>query len=261
MPELVEAELYRRLAAAGALGRPIAEVGVPDPRYPKRGTDPLELHDALAGAEFVAARRRGKLLLLDLSGGEVLGVHFGMSGRLLVDGQAAVDRLLYGPLADDQRYERFVVRFADGGSLAVSDPRRLGGVEIGPGESRLGPDALDASVGDLRRALSGSRAALKARLLDQSRLSGVGNLIADEVLWRAGLAPGQAAGDMPEAAVRRLHRHLAPSIAELIERGGSHTGDLAPERRAGGRCPRDGTPLVKGVVGGRTTWWCPCHQL
>ena len=96
--------------------------------------------------------------------------------------------------------------------------------------------------------------------MDQARLAGVGNLIADEVLWRAGLAPGRRAGELSPAELRRLHRHLAAALADMSERGGSHTGDLMEHRRAGGTCPRDGQPLRRDTVGGRTTWWCPAHQ-
>lgn len=260
MPELVEVERYRVLAADRALGRTIAALVTPDAWYLKRGADGPLLSQVLVGEQFMAARRRGKLLMLDVSNAAVLGLHFGMSGRLLVDGLAGVDSLLYSPVAEEARYDRFEVLFADGGVLAVRDPRRLGGVELDPDESRLGPDALTATLAEVRRALGGSAQPLKARLLDQARLAGVGNLIADEVLWRAGLAPGRQAGALPDAAVRRLHRHLGPGIAELITRGGSHTGDLMEQRRSGGRCPRDGTPLLRGTVGGRTTWWCPRHQ-
>jgi formamidopyrimidine-DNA glycosylase len=108
--------------------------------------------------------------------------------------------------------------------------------------------------------LAGSAAPLKARLLNQSCLAGVGNLIADEVLWRAGLAPVRPAASLSRNEVRRLHRHLGRTIADLIERGGSHRGDLMEQRHPGGICPRDGTALARSTVGGRTSWWCPAHQ-
>jgi formamidopyrimidine-DNA glycosylase len=260
VPELPEVERYRQLAGAAALGRPIAGVQAPDAWYLKRGLTAEEATAVLTGRTLVAARRRGKLMMVDLDDGGVVGLRFGMSGRLLVDGSAGVDQLLYGRAGADPRYDRFRVDFADGGSLAMSDPRRLGGVELDPDLSALGPDALGLTVAELRAALAGARVALKARLLDQSRVAGVGNLIADEVLWRAGLSPLRIAGDMAPVTVRRLHTHLTTGLAEMIERGGSHTGDLMPERRVGGRCPRDGTPLVRATVGGRTTWWCPNHQ-
>lgn len=260
VPELPEVERYRQLAEAAALGRPVAGVSAPDGWYLKRGLTAEEAAAAITGRSFVAARRRGKLMMVDLDDGSVIGLRFGMSGRLLVDGGPGVDQLLYGKATPDGRYDRFRVEFTDGGSLAMSDPRRLGGVELDPDLSGLGPDALGISLAELRSALAGARVALKARLLDQSRIAGVGNLIADEVLWRAGLSPRRVAGGLAPVTVRRLHTHLTSGLADLIERGGSHTGDLMPERRPGGRCPRDGAALVRAMVGGRTTWWCPKHQ-
>jgi formamidopyrimidine-DNA glycosylase len=267
VPELPEVEGYRRLALA-ALDRPINSVATPDAWYLKRGASPEALGAALAGGRFVAARRRGKLMLLDVAGpggsgdqpDSVLGVHFGMSGRLVCDGAFSVDRLMYTTGSADMRYQRFGVGFADGGHLAVVDPRRLGGVELDPDENRLGPDALTSGRADLEKALGASEAPLKARLLDQARIAGVGNLIADEILWRAGLDPCRPAGSLSGAELRRLHRHLHAGLADLIARGGSHTGDLQPERHPGGICPKDGSPLKRATVGGRTTWWCPRHQ-
>jgi formamidopyrimidine-DNA glycosylase len=265
MPELPEVEGYRMLAERSALWRPIATVDAPDAWYLKRGLVAPAAVSALVGRRLVSARRRGKLMLLDaaIEGAEVdvvLGLHFGMSGRLIVDGLASVERLLYAPSRDETRHDRFTLHFADGGWLAVRDVRRLGAVELDPDEERLGPDALTVTAAELRDALEGSAVALKARLLDQARLAGVGNLIADEVLWRAGLAPGRPCSSLTVNDMRRLHRHLTSGLADLIHRGGSHLGDLQPERRPGGHCPRDQAELIRGVVGGRTTWWCPRHQ-
>lgn len=261
MPELVEVEAYRALAARLALGRPVAAVEAPDAWYLKRGLDAEVVGGALVGRDLVAARRVGKLLLVDTAGGPTLGLRFGMTGRLVVDGRAGVDDLLYAPHRAEAAWERFGLRFADGGRLVMVDPRRLGGVELDPDEVALGPDAAGIGPAALRRALAGTTVALKARLLDQSRLAGVGNLIADEALWRAGLAPGRAAGGLSAAEVRRLRTHLLATVADLTERGGSHTGELLPARHPGGRCPRDGVELVRDRIGGRTTWWCPVHQL
>jgi formamidopyrimidine-DNA glycosylase len=142
----------------------------------------------------------------------------------------------------------------------MRDPRRLGGVILDPDEAALGVDAASVRPAELRDALAGSAAPLKARLMDQARLAGVGNLIADEVLYRAALDPARPAGSLGPAEVRRLHRHLRSTIDDLLSRGGSHLGDLIPARGPGGTCPRDGTPLVRRTVGGRTTWSCPRHQ-
>ena len=262
MPELPEVERYRLLAEQRALGRSIASVDARDGWYLKKGTVPALLRDLLIGEQFVAARRRGKLMMLDVSGdsGTVLGLRFGMSGRLLVDGSPGVDQLLYLRAEAAARFERFAIVFDDGGRLVMNDPRRLGGVQLDPDEARLGPDASTLTLAELRRALDGAQVALKARLLDQSKVAGVGNLIADEILWRAGFSPLHVAADLTPAELRRLHKHLSSGLAELVQRGGSHTGDLMAQRRFGGMCPKDGTPLVRATVGGRTSWWCPRHQ-
>lgn len=260
MPELPEVEAYRRLAAA-ALGRPVAGVDAPDAWFLKGGLDAGSAAAALTGRTFTGVRRRGKLLLLDTSGGgPVLGLRFGMTGRLVVDGRAGVDRLLYSSAAGLSTWDRFSVRFADGGDLRVHDPRRLGGVLLDPDESRLGADVLSVTPAGLRAAMGRSTAPLKARLMDQAHLAGVGNLLADETLWRAGLDPHRPAGSLTPAEMRRLHRHLRAAVDDLIARGGSHSGDLMPARTPGGTCPRDGAPLSRATVGGRTTWWCPAHQ-
>ena len=95
--------------------------------------------------------------------------------------------------------------------------------------------------------------------MDQERLAGVGNLLADEILWRAGLAPGRRT-PLDEDELRDLHRAMRATLRQLTRRGGSHTGDLMEERHGEGRCPLDGTELRRETVGGRTTYWCPAHQ-
>jgi formamidopyrimidine-DNA glycosylase len=257
MPELPEVEAYRVLAER-VVGRTITGVQAPDAWYLKGGISAADLTSALTGRAIRGARRRGKLLLLDTDG-PTLGLRFGMTGRLVVDGVPGVETLLYTSNADRSEWDRFGL-VLDRGRLAVRDPRRLGGVSLDPPEARLGPDARGISVAALRAALAGGTGPLKARLLDQARVAGVGNLIADEALWRAGLDPGRPAGGLDDASVRALARALRRTIEELIERGGSHQGELGPARAPGGVCPRDGTPLVRRTIGGRTTWSCPAHQ-
>jgi formamidopyrimidine-DNA glycosylase len=272
MPELVEVEAYRRLADK-VVGRRVAEVVAPDAWYLKRGLDPATAESVLTGATVTGTRRIGKLLMLDLDADRpVLGLRFGMSGRLVVDGQAGVDELIYAPVLRLDKWDRFGLRFhadgegadgeGDGGDLRMQDPRRLGGVELDPPEARMGPDALTITPSKLAAAIGHGRstAPLKARLMDQSRIAGVGNLAADELLWRAGLDPARLAGGLRDAELRRLHRHLRGTMSDLMARGGSHAGDLMAERRVGGVCPKDGTPLVRRTVGGRTTFSCPKHQ-
>jgi formamidopyrimidine-DNA glycosylase len=258
MPELPEVEAYRHLARS-ALGRTVVEVSAPDAWFLKGGLDAASVSSALLGRQFTDVRRLGKLLLLDTDGGPVLGLRFGMTGRLLVNGRAGVDDLVYSSPRHVPAWDRFAVRFADGGDLRLRDPRRLGGVLLDPDLSRLGTDVTELTPGSLGRALD-STVALKARLMDQARIAGVGNLVADEALWRAGLDPRRPAGSLDRAELRRLHRHLRRTVDDLTAWGGSHTGDLWPARRPGGFCPKDGTPLRRDTVGGRTTWWCPAHQ-
>ncbi len=262
MPEILEVESYRQLAE-GALDREISGVSVPDPHCLAENTTTAGLTHGLVGCRFTVARRLGKLLLME-SAGPTLGVRFGMTGTLVVDDRMAIDRLLYSSGHHSERWVRFALGFVDGGSLALHDPRRFGRVELDPAVDALGPDALSVTPAALRRALatriSGGGPPVKARLQDQAHLAGIGNLLADEILWRAGLSPRRRCGSLTDAEHRRLHRALRSTLTDLSGRGGSHTGDLMAERRAGGHCPRDAAPLRHEQVGGRTTWWCPAHQ-
>jgi formamidopyrimidine-DNA glycosylase len=283
MPELLEVETYRRQAEQ-VVGRTIAAVDAPDAWFVK-GSEPDEVVAAVTGRRVVAARRRGKLLVLDLADGggadrgsadgasaggagataEVpdlvrLGLRFGMTGRLVVDGAASIDRLEYSSDRDDAAWDRFALHFTDGRDLRLRDPRRLGGVSLDPDEARLGVDALGATRADLAAALGASNAPLKARLMDQARLAGIGNLLADEILWRAGLDPTRAAGGLDDDELTTLHRTMREVLADLMARGGSHTGDVRQAAALDGLCPRDGAALVRRQVGGRTTVSCPVHQ-
>jgi formamidopyrimidine-DNA glycosylase len=264
VPEILEVELYRGLAEK-ALGRTIEKVWMVDSRYGRGGTTARRLQVALRGHVLTEARRRGKLLLLDTDEGPTLGVRFGMTGGLVVDSVAALDRLLYGPGVFGDKWVRARITFADGGHLLLHDPRRFGSLELAPDESRLGPDALTVTLGELSAALAGTaargdRAApLKAQLMDQERVAGIGNLLADEILWRAGLDPGRRT-PLTDSELHALHKALRATLRQLGRRGGSHMGELMEERRVGGRCPKDGAELRVATVGGRTTWWCPVHQ-
>jgi len=257
MPELVEVEYYRR-AAEPFVDSVIDRVAVRDERFVRPAGGAARLRSALRGVRITGLQRIGKLLVLT-STGPALGLRFGMTGVLVAGGSDTLDELVYGPTRRDPAWVRLVLHTSSG-ELAVRDPRILGSAELDPDTSRLGPDALGVTPVQLATALAGSAAPLKARLMDQQRLAGVGNLIADEVLWRASLHPARPAGSLSSAEQRRLHRHLRGTIDDLLAAGGSHQGRLTPERHPGGHCPRDGTPLRRSTIGGRTTWWCPRHQ-
>ncbi len=261
MPEILEAEKARELIEARALGREIATVLAPDTWFLKRGLTPEAAAAALPGHRFTDARRRGKLLLLDTdAGGPTLALHLGMSGRVLIDDEAAGDPLLYASNGDNPVWRRFGVTFVDGGSLYLRDPRRLGAAELDPDEDRLGVDAFALRLPALRTLVGASRAPVKALLMDQSRIAGLGNLLTDEVLFRAGIDPSRSANTLDDDEVRALARAISTTLRTLQRRGGSHTGDHMPAREPGGRCPRDGAELLRRTVGGRTTYSCPQHQ-
>jgi formamidopyrimidine-DNA glycosylase len=257
VPELIEIERYRRLADR-VVGRTIEKVDAPDAWYIKDGNSPRIVARALKGRTITGTRRIGKLLLVDTDG-PTIGMRFGMTGRLVVDGVEGIEDLIYSSKRKDPAWNRFALTFTDGSRLFINDPRRLGGVGLDPREAHMGPDAGEVSLADLRAALQ-SDAPLKARLMTQTRLAGVGNLIADELLWRAGLAPERPARSLDADELKALHKHLKATLRDLHKRGGSHTGDLIRHRKPGGRCPKDGAALRRATVGGRTTWWCPEHQ-
>jgi formamidopyrimidine-DNA glycosylase len=259
VPEILEVEQYRRLAAT-TLGRVVDRVDAPDAWILKRGLDQRGLRDALLGRTFERDRRIGKLLLLDVTDGPTLGLRFGMTGAIFVDGVPAIARLEYTRELSDPRWDRLALGFEGGGELVVRDPRRLGGIELDPDETRLGPDAMGLSLRQLRDALADSRAPLKARLLDQSRIAGLGNLLTDEILFQVGLDPAREARSLDPDELRALHRGIRSTLRRLQRRGGSHMGELQVMRERGGVCPRDGSPLDRRTVGGRTTYSCPVHQ-
>jgi len=266
VPEMLEAEAARALIAERALDRLIEKVHAPDAWFLKRGLTPRAARTALPGLHLTHARRRGKLLLLDTASpdgvdGPVIAMHLGMSGRVLIDGDAAGDPLLYATNGDNPAWRRFGWKFADGGSLYLRDPRRLGAVELDPDEDRLGPDAATVRLPYLRELLGRSRAPVKAVLMDQSRIAGLGNLLVDEVLFRAGIDPARAANELSDDEQRAVARAVSTTIRTLGRRGGSHTGDHMPARAPGALCPRDGAPMLRRTVGGRTTYSCSLHQV
>ena len=258
MPEIIEVEAYRR-AISATEGRRIASVHAPDEWFAKGSTTTDALRLELTGARVESVRRIGKLVIVDTDSPR-LGLRFGMTGKIVVDGVMPIDHLLYDSPRREPAWDRFGLQFEGGGAMVLRDPRRLGGVQLDPDEQVLGPDALSLTLGQLRKALARSTVALKARLLDQRRLAGLGNLLADEALWRAGLAPVRPAESLEASETARLHRAIRTTLRTLGQRGGSHTGDLQPARERGGCCPRDGAALRRDQVGGRTTYWCPEHQ-
>jgi formamidopyrimidine-DNA glycosylase len=247
MPELPEAERARQTLES-ALGRRI--VGVDDrDSYVCRPHPPGEIADALIGHTLASAHRRGKFMWLETDDGPVLGLHLGMAGRIVVDPD------------DTSRWDRFTLEFDDGGRMVLRDKRRLGRAVLNPNFSHVGPDAAVVGRDEFRRLVGRGRAPIKARLLDQGAIAGVGNLLADQTLWQARIAPKRSVSDLSTEDLDRLRRELRAAVRSAIRKGGAHTGRFIEARRNEGTCPRDGHPLEKDTVGGRTTYWCPQCQL
>ena len=272
MPELPEVESARAVIEAGALGRVIDAVVDAD-TWVCRPHPPGEIRDALLGRRLTTAGRQGKSLWCETSGaggdpGPVLGLHLGMSGRVVVTDPAGRpieggDRVRgrAATAADrDPAWDRFTLRFADGGGLRLFDKRRLGRVRLDPDLSRLGPDAERIRVADFRERIGRGAAPVKARLLDQSVVSGVGNLLADETLWQAGLDPRRRVDTLDREDLTALHRALRRAIRAAVRGGGVHTGEVIAHRGSGDHCPRCGAEMQRATVGGRTTWFCPVEQ-
>jgi len=258
VPELIEVELYRQ-ALDATVGRRISAVLTPDPTYARNNLSGDEVRAALVGTTIESTTRIGKLAVAALDSGHQLGLRFGMTGRLVVDDVAVIDELEYSSGRDDPSWDRFVLHFADGGVARINDPRRFGSVELDPDLTRLGPDATLISALALTAALQSDRS-VKAVLLDQSRIAGLGNLLVDESLWRAGIDPARSARSLDDETVRHLRRVIRRTLTQLTRRGGSHRGDLQDERHQGGICPSDGASLTRRTVAGRTTISCPAHQ-
>ncbi len=272
MPELPEVETARSLIANQALHRRI--VGVDDAdTFVCRPHSPGELREALAGRTLTAAHRRGKAMWCETSGigrsttpGPDLGIHLGMSGRIIVvsgSGQASGAGEPRRRDAQPQKaaWNRFTLEFADGGSLVLFDKRRLGRIRLNPDIDALGPDAQEVTPGEFRSLIMKGTIAVKARLLDQSKIAGVGNLLADEALWEAKVPPAARVDSLQPKDADRLYRALQSAVRLAVASGGVHTGDVISARHPGGTCPRCGAEMIHGTVGGRSTWWCSREQV
>ncbi len=265
MPELPEVDSARAVIEHNALGRRIVDVDDSD-TYVSRPHAPGEMRNALVGRVLTAVHRRGKNMWCDTSGpGPVLGIHLGMSGRVVfadghgqeVDGGDYWER---GRKHGDCRFTRFSLSFADGSSLVMVDPRRLGRVRLDPPVETLGPDAREITKAQFRAMMARGTAPVKARLLDQEAIAGVGNLLADESLWLAKVNPARPVDELSRPAVDRLFNAVHDAVESAVSGGGVHTLSMVPSRLKDGRCPRCGALMKQATVGGRTTWWCPREQ-
>jgi len=272
MPELPEVETVRARLAPVLTGRRFERVEIHDPRL-VRPYEPAEVAAELEGERVAAVERRGKYLIVRFESGRVLLIHLRMTGSL---------RHTSGDLAEDT-HRRAVVRLDNGSDVAYRDVRRFGTwLLLEPGElepyldSRVGEEPLDAlfTAARLGERLSGRRAPIKAALLDQRTLAGMGNIYVDEALWRARIHPLRAAESLDRNELRRLHKGVRAALEAGIARQGSTLRDYAlPDGasgsmqhefkvygRGGEPCDRCGTPIAKTRVAGRGTWFCSTCQ-
>jgi formamidopyrimidine-DNA glycosylase len=274
MPELPEVETIRARLAPRLEGRTLEHVEIADPRL-TRPEPPEAIAAALEGERIARVSRRGKYLVFEFESGRHLLVHLRMTGN--------VEHPAQGGLAADP-YRRAVVKLDDGSDVAYRDVRRFGTWDLlEPGEledyfavRRLGREPLARSFTTraLTQALEGRRAPIKAALLDQRAAAGVGNIYADEALWRARIHPLRPAGSLTPDEIARLRKSIRVALEMGISRQGATLRDYRdPEGRRGrmqdefevyGRegepCSRCGTPIEKTRAGGRGTWFCPHCQ-
>jgi formamidopyrimidine-DNA glycosylase len=274
VPELPEVESVRRQLAPLLEGRRFERVEVADPRL-TRPEDPAAVARSLEGERVAALARRGKYLIVRFESGRALLIHLRMTGSL---------RHTRAEPPGDDPYTRAVVRLDDGSDVAYRDVRRFGtwallerGEEDAYLATRLGAEPLGRAftAARLGARLAKRRAPVKAAILDQRTLAGVGNIYADEALWYARVHPLREARGLDEGEVAALHRGIRRSLARGIERQGStlrdyrlpdgERGTMQHEFKVYGRegepCERCGTPIEKIRVAGRGTWYCPsCQQ-
>jgi formamidopyrimidine-DNA glycosylase len=271
MPELPEVETVRRRLAPVLEGRRLERVEIDDPRV-TRPFDPQDVARELTGERVAQVDRRGKYLVLRFESGRALLIHLRMTGALLTGANP-------GP------HRRAILTLDDGSEVAYRDVRRFGTwLLLEPDEvdtyldARVGPEPLAAGyrARDLAAKLVARRAPVKAALLDQRTVAGVGNIYADEALWRSRLHPLTPASELQPEEFKALHRAVREALRRGLERQGSTLRDYRlPNGEAGGMqhefkvygrggepCERCGTPIDKIRVAGRGTWYCPsCQRL
>ncbi|MGD9694818.1 MAG: bifunctional DNA-formamidopyrimidine glycosylase/DNA-(apurinic or apyrimidinic site) lyase [Thermoleophilia bacterium] len=275
MPELPEVETIRRQLDERVRDRTIVAVEIVDPKVTSPEA-PEAMAAALLGRRILAVGRRGKYLLVSLDSGETLAIHLRMTGRL---------HWQRGPELAPERFLRARLTLDDGSSLTFGDMRRFGRWWMVPAADGDAEDYWRARVGvepltprftakALGALLEGRRGPVKATLLNQALVAGLGNMYVDEALFQARIHPLRPAGGLDADEVRRLHRAIRDRLAAAVEAGGASIDSYRDSLGERGSmqdllrvhlhrdepCPRCGTPIVKTRVAQRGTYWCPRCQ-
>ena len=284
MPELPEVETIRRQLEPELLKRRIERLEVLDARW-TRPVEPRQVEEQVNGRRIESLRRRGKYLLMDLEGGVTLVMHLRMTGNLLLvdegDLVAAVDESAF---EREERYLRARFSLDDGRELWFSDARRFGeafALATGRVEERFAgrvgiePFSEQFTAEAIERLAAGRTAPLKSFLLDQAGIAGVGNIYADEALWRAELHPLSPAGSMRHEHAEALREGVIEALQAGLDEGGASVDDYVDARgergsmqdefivhnREGETCPRCGDTIRRIVVSGRSTYFSPGCQV
>ena len=282
MPELPEVETVRRGLAPVMEGGTIAraEVNRPDLRWPF----PDRMAERLAGQKVTALRRRSKYILADLASGETLLIHLGMSGRMLISGDAQ-GRFVHDHPAPE-KHDHVVLHMADGARITFNDPRRFGAMDLLPTDGAeahpllavLGPEPLGNGFHEeyFVAALKTRTMPAKSALLDQRIVAGLGNIYVCEALFRAGISPKRRVNNLSSARIASLVPIIRDVLGDAIAAGGSSLRDF---RQADGELgyfqhnfdvyDREGLPcrrpgcdgiVARVVQSGRSSFYCPRYQ-
>ncbi|MEM8653980.1 MAG: DNA-formamidopyrimidine glycosylase family protein [Pseudomonadota bacterium] len=259
MPELPEAEAARQRIADGALHRTIKDIALGDVTH--MDMPGKAARNRFVGTQFTRTHRHGKYIFVGSKDGPWLHIHLGMAGSVRVMEAEETEA----------KYIRLTVTFEGGTRLHFRDPRKFGHVQVVEdvdafiADKGLGPDALSIGDNAFAQAVGGTRGAVKSALLSQKKLAGVGNLWADEALYRTGIDPEAVARDLPSEKVQDLHGAVRSILQTVVDTRATYAklpGDwLIHNRSEGAGCTRcDGT-IMKKTVGGRTSYHCPGHQV
>jgi formamidopyrimidine-DNA glycosylase len=263
VPELPEVEARRKYLQSTSLGRRIERVKVLDKRV-LHDTTPARLTGRLKGATFTEAGRRGKYLLVHTDCGEILMMHFGMTGSLLFEKKSA----------EPPRFDRVEFHLQPDSVLYFIDQRLFGKIALYPTDdpraipevARLGPEPLDRAFTyrKFSEIVRSRNTTIHQLLMDQELIAGIGNLYSDEITYQAGVRPDRKTSSLSDKETRRLYdkmkwvlRRSVELDAELDEHADRF---LIPNRKRDGECPRTHQKLEKKTIGGRTSYYCPTCQ-
>ena len=262
MPELPEVETIVRYLRKEVLGKRIVDFTSDTPRIFRDHKNFAEVRKRVLGKKIESLDRIGKNILFNLSGGVCLGLHLMMTGKLLL-----------GP-REMSKHDRFDIKLSGGRHLIFNDIRKFGRCRIIEGPQMFGKDALSVDLETFKNLIKSRKKVLKNFLLDQSAISGIGNIYADEILWFAGIHPLRGTSSLKEQEVRKLYFSMRKVLALAIEKQGTSSRDYRkPDGTKGGYyqirkayqmtgkpCALDSVKIRRAVIGGRSTHFCPKHQ-